>query len=142
MPGLLTRHTLRPCQGMAARPFQLAVLTLLLAGSMIGCSSSRSTWGEYDPDPRFRRPAPAPRSLAMDAPKLHRAIENANFDPGTQPWYAARNDRRLTTTSGYQSTVYEQSVTYSYDRQSSHQGRVYDHFNSTTYRVRSEATSR
>ncbi len=52
---------------------------------------------------------------------------------GTLAWYDYRNDARLTTYAGFESPVYERSVTITYDRQHSSHGRVHDHTSITTY---------
>ena len=58
----------------------------------------------------------------------------------SQPWYASRNDARLTTNAGYESPTYEAQGTYTYDRQYTHGSHVRDYYNQTTYRAsRSEA---
>ncbi|MCE9590696.1 MAG: hypothetical protein K8S99_09255 [Planctomycetes bacterium] len=120
---------------MATHRFHYALLgvALLLATGLTGCSSSQTVWDEYNPHPE-QREFPNPRPLATDSQRLCKTIEQASYDPETLPWYAARNDHRLATYAGHQTPTYEQSATLTYDRQSSSNGRVYDHFNSTTYR--------
>lgn len=128
---------------MTARHVSLSLLSVgaALCITLAGCAKSQSVWDEYNPHPEQQHPART-RSLVTNSPRLDRAIAAADLDPDTYPWYAARNDRRLTTTDGQRSAIVEQSVTISHDRQSSTNGRVYDSTHNTTYRARVMQTIR
>lgn len=128
---------------MASRRSSLTLLSLgaALCVALGGCAKQPSVWDEYNPRPEQQNPART-LSLATNSPRLDRAIAAADIDPNSYPWYAARNDRRLTTTDGQRSAIIEQSVTISHDRQSSTNGRVYDSMHNTTYRARVMQTTR
>lgn len=105
----------------------LALLTVLVLG---GCHSRPSQHAfSYAP---HRDDQGRAGSLVMPSDTLRRVTGDA--PPAYLAWYAGRNDIVPSVTAGYASTRYEQSVTYTRDRQTISGGRVYDHYNQTTYR--------
>ncbi len=85
--------------------------------------------------------APRPRSLVLDSRRMRKADSQTDRS-GLLPWYAYRNDARLTATVGYDGGTIEHSSTLTYDRQRSHGGRIHDDFYETTYRIRHSSTAR
>ncbi len=77
---------------------------------------------------------PSPQLLAL-RPQL------AGGD-GPLPWYAGRNDLRLTTVWGTRSSTVEHSTTRVYEYLDQHRNRVDDHMSIRTYRSRSTRTER
>jgi len=49
------------------------------------------------------------------------------------PWYAWRNDVGPTVARGYRGPIYSRDSTRVYDRQTSHHGRVHDHYRRYRY---------
>jgi hypothetical protein len=105
----------------------LVATLLLAAGLSTGCASHRAA----------SQPRPAgggAASLAFDSPRLRR-LERA--DPSRLdglPWYAQRNDARLTVEDGYRGTTVEDSATLTYDHQYQSGRHVRDNYSNTTYR--------
>ena len=72
------------------------------------------------------------RSLALSSPAVN-AIREPGNTPGYEPWYAGRNDR-LPAAMVENTGVFEVTETFTVDRQSIYNGRVYDRYDRTTYR--------
>lgn len=81
------------------------------------------------------------RSVALDTPLQH-FLQTQQADAGHLPWYADRNDHSPAANAGYARPTVQSSVTITRDRQYSSNGRVHDHFYSTTYRREYRATVR
>ncbi|MEE9212853.1 MAG: hypothetical protein V3U29_09385 [Phycisphaeraceae bacterium] len=103
---------------------------------LIGCESPPLAVGN---DTAYY--AGRPRSLVLDSRRMRQADSQADRG-GLLPWYAYRNDARLTATVGYDGGTIEHSTTLTYDRQRSHGGRIHDDFYETTYRIRHSSTAR
>ena len=73
------------------------------------------------------------RSVALDT-SLLQYIDSKRPASSSLPWYANRNDLSPAATAGYRLPTVQSSVTITRDRQHSSNGRVRDHFYSTTYR--------
>jgi len=106
---------------------------LLVMATNWGCESVSLAQG----DPR--RPNPQvqgrPRSIVFDSPVLRQLnLVEPKSDLSPLPWYASRNDERLVTFAGRQTTITDTLVNRTYDRQHSSGGRSYDVYNNTTYR--------
>lgn len=69
------------------------------------------------------------RSLAFDTP----AYQHIPPQPGIA-WWEGRYDTRQVVQSGYESATFEQSYTRTIDRQHISGRRVFDRYQSTTYR--------
>lgn len=97
---------------------------------LTGCEQARPIVS-YDRRPQLDADG-APRSLVVQTPLLQhlQARESASV---SLPWYADRNDRSLAADAGYQLPTLQDSVTITRDRQYHNNGRVRDHFSSTTY---------
>lgn len=107
----------------------ITVLACLGLG-LVGCSQPKNT---VDLGPQLDADGNR-RSVALQTPLLQylQERETASAD---LPWYADRNDRTLAVDAGYVSPTFQDSVTYTRDRQYQTGGRVFDHFSSTTYSV-------
>jgi len=70
------------------------------------------------------------RSLVLTTPVVRVLDQTASAEV---PWYIDRNDYGPTVFGGTATYQYEESVTYTRDRQHSSNGRVYDHYDQTTY---------
>ena len=120
------------------RRIRIKAATLLAAGlslaALVGCASEpRPTW-QPQPDPLALRPAPE-QPTANERPGTAR-------QPGRLPWYAIRNEVEPTVNAGIRLPVIEESYTTTVDRQRVINGRVYDHYRSTTYRDQLRRTIR
>lgn len=73
------------------------------------------------------------RSLSLSSPVVRLSNGSTGYVAEDQ-WYAGRNDVGPSVIAGYESARYETSVTYTRDRQSITNGRVYDRYDQTTYR--------
>ncbi len=73
------------------------------------------------------------RSIALGAPQSPYRVD--------EPWYASRNDTRLTVAAGVESPTVQQSATRTYDRTYSHGGQVHDNFYRTRIDVRYRSTA-
>ena len=71
------------------------------------------------------------RSLVLTTPVVRTAQRP---QPSYEKWYVGRRDVGPFVTAGYVSPRYEQSVTYTTDRQYTYNGRVYDRYSETTRR--------
>jgi len=107
--------------------YLMVILALCLA--VIGCEQPKSVDLGPQLDVDGHR-----RSLALDAPVLE-YLKSSQPDSAYQPWYQGRNDRGTAALAGYESPKYQQSTTYTRDRQYSSHGRTFDHYHSTTYRT-------
>ena len=112
-------------------------LTLLLALGMtlVACKSAPMD----QPSERPVSTALHVRSLALDSLSLQELNEQAPTYADL-PWYADRNDHRLTVNAGVRSSITEVVYTRSVDRQinaGTGRNRVQDFSTTTTYRVRS-----
>jgi hypothetical protein len=125
-----------------ARRWFLALLALVLGGGLAvlsGCDATQhharaTPWA--DPlDVTTRRP------LVFDSPRLQTLNRQAGYSPGEAPWYADRNDLRLSVAQGYEAPTVERSATLTYDRQSQYGRQVTSYYSETTYRTRYRATS-
>ena len=104
-----------------------AVAVLVLLG---GCHSHPSAFSERDDWPLYDIRGNA-RSLSLTSTP----VRNAQLLPPLyEPWYASRNDVGPSVVAGYDAPSYSSSVTYTRDRQSVRNGRVYDDYDETTYR--------
>ncbi len=103
-----------------------SVLSLL---ALAGCQG-RAELDRADYGPLFSASGQA-RSLVLPADG---ARSVAAGRPLVQPWYVGRNDSGPSVSAGYRSTTFERSVTYTRDRQSISNGRVFDRYDQTTYR--------
>ncbi len=133
MPSFPTTTFAQGQRRLSSRGLWLCVV--LLAG-LAGCETQpRPAWRSL-PDTRPAATQHQGESLVMGSPRLRATL--------AQPlaWYDYRNDARLTTFAGYESPTFEQTVTYTYDRQHSSNGRVYNHTSVTTYTVSQQQTVR
>ncbi|MEM9345964.1 MAG: hypothetical protein AAGB26_05025 [Planctomycetota bacterium] len=71
------------------------------------------------------------RSLVLSTPA---ARTSEHIDRSIEPWYAGRRDFGPFVTAGTVSLREEQSVTFTRDRQSTINGRVFDRYDETTLR--------
>jgi hypothetical protein len=111
----------------------LSVVGVLSLSLLTACESKPSR-ARYDAT--FAVPG-QPRSMVMDSPRQQRlqttlpeSTENTDY----LPWYLVRNDARLSTEAGYVSPMTQEAAGYTYDRQSTSNGRVYDSYSNTVYR--------
>lgn len=119
----------------AARSTRVAAVAALWACAvLVGCESVPGGMSGADA-PAHRRPARRAASMVFDSPRLRKleAAHPAVSEDGL-PWYAARNDARLTVEGGYQGATVDDSINYTYDRQYQSGGHVRDHYSSTTRR--------
>lgn len=107
-----------------------ALLGVLLLG---GCHARPGMHG-YAHAPLPRDDYGQARSLVMPSRVVQAYQILSGQAPPIEPWYDGRNDWVPSVTAGYQSIVYERSVTYTRDHQSISNGRVYDRYNESTYR--------
>lgn len=106
-----------------------SALALTILASVTGCESHPKTVEAHA----------GGRSMVFDSPRL-RQLNQGVEAAEAQPWYASRNDARLTTNAGYMTPTYEAEGTYTYDRQYTNGGHVRDYYNTTSYRAtRTEA---
>lgn len=108
-----------------------ALLTIaVLAGCQGAPLAKDDTWLAY-PEALGR-----PRSIVFPSLAMRRLVAEHNEDAAiySQPWYATRNDARLTISAGYRSATTDRVVNVTYDRQTISNGRVRDQYNSATYR--------
>lgn len=72
--------------------------------------------------------------LVMESAELRELAKQSGEAPGQRElaWYDTRNDARMSIQSGYRTTTFESSSTYTYDRQYQHSGNVRDHYSRTT----------
>lgn len=106
--------------------FALLSFSLLPA---VGCQTQLG-YAERDIQPLYDAMGNA-RSLALSTP----LVRQTNRHPASyEPWYAGRRDLGPFVTSGSISISEEHSVTYTTDRQSVINGRVYDRYDETTQR--------
>ena len=108
--------------------FTIAVLSLS-ALLLVGCQT-RPGYAYRDVQPLYDEFGHA-RSLALTTPVV-RTAERPRLE--REPWYTGRRDLGPFVTAGSLSLRYEQSVTYTTDRQYIVNGRVYDRYNETTRR--------
>lgn len=85
------------------------------------------------------------RSLTLDSPRLRRTLAQADrsgdLDP--YPWYASRNDARLTVENGTQGPTSEWSQTITWDHQYiSGNNQPRDYYYQSTFRARVTQTAR
>jgi len=98
--------------------------------AMVGCAAEpRPTW----------RPQPEP--LALSTAPARPAPDPAR-PAGRLPWYAIRNEVEPAVNAGLRLPVLEESHTVTVDRQHISNGRVHDHFRTTTYRDQHRRTVR
>lgn len=112
---------------MKTRFLQLALLTLTVALAAVGCETTT------------RQPTTStqqPLSIVFAPAKLQEQTGSET------PWYASRNDARLTTYSGYESGRDEVTSDYTYDRQYQYGAYVRDYLYITTYRSSIKDASR
>ncbi len=111
----------------------LSASLLLVAGT--GCKGDDGHT-VVDAGPTYTADGTA-RTQVFDSPRLRRLEAFVATGPYSQPglpWYADRNDRHASVVAGYESPIVERSVTVTYDRQRTSNGRVHDNYNRTTYR--------
>ena len=120
-----------PCQPRG-RAIGLTLLGALLCLACIGCTSDRPVRYVW-PDQRD--------TLAMPGQKQRALQRQSPARPGL-PWYAVRNEYKPTVTAGVELPTLERSVTQTVDRQRVINGRVRDHYRTTTYRERVRRTVR
>ena len=127
------RYT-RPGTAFARVPLmqtlRVITVTACLAFALAGCSQPKNT---VDRGPQLDADGNR-RSVVLQTP-LQQYLQERETASADLPWYADRNDRMLAADAGYASPTFQDSVTYTRDRQYQSGGRVYDHFSSTTYRV-------
>ena len=83
------------------------------------------------------------RSIALNSPGMDRLVQSqASGGQLDTPWYVDRRDRYPVASAGIQGPTLEEIYVFTYDRQSHHDGRVRDHFHSTTYRTKTMRTER
>ena len=115
-------HRIRPHSlAMRRRPGILAALCLLVPlGAAGGCAAA---------------PSVQPRSTVFAPASLRAQIRRMEARRGEAlPWYASRNDARLTTFSGFQTAKVEHTETFVYERRRQHDNRVRDDVHISTYR--------
>ncbi|MEM6258125.1 MAG: hypothetical protein AAGI37_07410 [Planctomycetota bacterium] len=96
---------------------------------LVGCQT-RPGYYQHDVIPLSDRFGHA-RSLVLTTA----AVRNArHIDRSVAPWYAGRRDFSPFVTAGTLSLREEQSVTFTRDRQSTINGRVFDRYDETTLR--------
>ncbi len=122
-----SRHGARLYSGM----LRWAIIAGLAAAVLSGCKASfdhpADTLG-------YRTRQGDPPSLVFSPPE----VPHDEWDA----WYAGRNDYRPSTPAGLRSSVIEATTTYTVDRQWISNGRVHDHYHTTTYTARSSQTVR
>ena len=80
-------------------------------------------------------PTAQPRSMVFAPACLRAELRRMEARPGgALPWYAKRNDARLTTFSGFQTTRVEHTDTFVHERRTQYDNRVRDDVYISTYR--------
>ena len=114
---------------MALRRLQPVALALLGLVVLSGCHSRPTTYALDRGPMRDHRGQAA--SMVMQSDWVRTASADS---PAYAAWYAGRNDLVPSVTAGYESARYEQTVTYTRDRQYISGGHVYDRYDQSTYR--------
>ncbi len=120
--------------GIEHRWFRIG-LVLLAALAAMGCQAS--PWAQDEPalsDSVWG--SGRSRSLVFDSSALRglRDASRKHSDVTGPPWYASRNDARLTTFAGFRGSTFDRLVNITYDRQTLSGGHLRDHYHNTTYR--------
>jgi hypothetical protein len=106
------------------------ILTLLASAALLaGC---QQTPNRVDLGPQLGVDGQH-RSVVLDS-SLQRHLSNRRGLDSSRAWFAARNDYSPTAEAGYRLPTVQSSVTITRDQQYHSNGRVFDQFNSTTYR--------
>ena len=101
----------------------------LVAGASGGCQSARPLPGEAD-SARWLGQAgdrPAAPSLVSQPPTVRHELARLRATLGPA-WWETRRDTTLSVEAGYASPVISHSQVVTYDRQSTHDGHVHDHY--------------